>query len=580
MSRRTKTWSRLLSPLALAPALFALTCSSGSKNTNGQAGSTGAAGTAGTGTAGTGTAGTGTAGTGTAGTGTAGTGTAGTGTAGTGTAGTGTAGAGTAGASGGASGTAIDAANSVLERNKHPSRDGFFIDPLLTKANVAKLVLDTVFKPSYGAKMWASPLYVKNGPGGKGVFIVVNTNNDVFAFDETTGAIAWQHSIGMAASGTGAGCGEGPIGISGTPVIDAASRTLFVAGGIGTGGVMRHEVHALSIDDGMPRAGWPVNLQGKQGSGQTFNSSVHNQRGSLSLVNGILYVPYGGYNGDCGGYHGWVFAIDTRDPTKIGAWATGGQGEAIWASGGLASDGTAVFATTGNSTIGIANHADSEEIVKLTGMASVDRATGIFYPGDWRNMDGGDADLGASSPVYFEVPGATPSKLVAAVAKNGSFYLVSSENLGGMGGAVFSYKATNGPSNGGSSVRTAMASYTTEKGRYVVFNGGAPICPGGQNGPIISVAISGGGAPKATTSWCSGPDTSASPIVTSTDGTHDVIVWYASQQKLYGVDGDTGAVVFTSNEGCGTPRRWTSPIETNGRVVFGTDGRLCSWKLP
>ena len=39
--------------------------------------------------------------------------------------------------------------------------------------------------------MWASPLYIANGPGGKGAFIAVTTGNNVFALDETTGAIKW-----------------------------------------------------------------------------------------------------------------------------------------------------------------------------------------------------------------------------------------------------------------------------------------------------------------------------------------------------------------------------------------------------
>ena len=46
--------------------------------------------------------------------------------------------------------------------------------------------------------MWASPLYLENGPGGKGVFIAVTNGNNVFALDETTGAMVWMHNIGTA----------------------------------------------------------------------------------------------------------------------------------------------------------------------------------------------------------------------------------------------------------------------------------------------------------------------------------------------------------------------------------------------
>ena len=594
--------------LLLVFSLLPLACTSGTGRSNtgnpGQAGSaSGSAGSSGgnPGTAGSGspagtagvTGGSGTAGSGGSGNPT-GTGGATGGTTGTGGATAGT-GGGAAGATGGNPGTAgatggttritplVDTTSaSVLERNKHGSRDGAFVQPTLTKAKAATMALDANFMATFSGGMWASPLYLANGPGGKGIFIAVTTGNMVYALDETTGAVVWMHSIGMAATGTGAGCGEGPIGISGTPVIDAASRTLYVAGGIGGGGVMSHEVHALSVDDGTEKttpAGWPVKVGGMTSAWNTYsNPAVENQRGSLSLVNGILYVPYGGYNGDCGGYHGWVIAINTTNPSMKGAWATGGQGEAIWASGGLASDGTNVFATTGNSTNGIANHADSEEIVRLTGLSVVDRTTGLFWPTEWRNMDGSDADLGASSPVYFELAGSTPSTLVAAVAKNGFFYVANSKNLGGMAGAPINFKATNSGNNDGSSVRTAMASYETAMGRYVVFNGNSPKCPGTGGGSIMSIMIKPGAPPTATTAFCAPGGTNTSPITTSTDGKADTVIWYMSNGKLIGADGDTGAMVFGGGTGtCNNVRRWTSPIAANGRIVVGGDGHLCAW---
>jgi hypothetical protein len=506
-----------------------------------------------------------------------------------GTPGTGGATAGTGGLTGIAGSTGVagagtggvppaDTSTSVLERNKHPSRDGAFVQPTLTKAKAATMALDANFMANFNGGMWASPLYMANGPNGKGAFFAVTTSNMVYALDETTGAIIWMHSIGMASNSTGAGCGDGPIGISGTPVIDAKTRTLYVAGGVGDG-VMRHEVHALNIDDGMEKttpAGWPVLVNGMKSGGTSFTQNVENQRGSLSLVNGILYIPYGGYNGDCGGYHGWVIAIDTTDPTKTGAWATGGQGEAIWAAGGMASDGTNIFATTGNGRVPA--HLDSEEIVRLTGLATVDTMTGRFWATDYQNMDGGDADLGASSPVYFELPGATPSTLVAAVAKNGSFYVANSKNLGGAGGAVITMKATNSNNNDGTSVRTAMATYQTAMGRYVLFNGNVPKCPMGSNGSIMSILMKPAAPPTATIAFCAPGGTSTSPITTSTDGTSETVIWYMSNNKLIGADGDTGAMIFGGGTGtCSNVRRWTSPIAVNGRIVVGGDGHLCSW---
>ena len=41
-------------------------------------------------------------------------------------------------------------------------------------------------------------------------------------------------------------------------------------------------------------------------------------RGALALVNGSVYVPYSGYFGDCGSYHGWVVGVEINNPCQRG----------------------------------------------------------------------------------------------------------------------------------------------------------------------------------------------------------------------------------------------------------------------
>jgi hypothetical protein len=498
-----------------------------------------------------------------------------------GTAGTGT-GGGTAGAAGaaGAGGTS-DTSQSVLERNKHPSRDGYFVQPTLTAAAAAKLTRDTAFAPKFTGNMWASPLYLEQGPGGKGAFFAVTTGNDVFAFDETTGAQVWTTNIGSSPTNSGAGCGSiHPIGILSTPVIDAATRTIYVAGAIGTASITRHEVHALSVDDGKEKAGFPVIVGGTSGS-TTFTPSPQNQRSALSLVNGTLYVAYGGHVGDCGPYHGWVVGIDTTDPTKKGGWATLGQGEGIWAPGGMASDGNGVFAVTGNSTVGAADHmsSDSEQVVRITGVGVLNRSNqNLFFPSRWRTMDSGDQDFGSASPVYITVPGSTPSNMLAAASKDGHLYLLDAANLGGMDG--FKADLTVGGSN---SLHTSLGSYKTAKGTYVMFgmdSGGK--CPaGGASGAVVmSVLIAPGSPPKPSVAWCAAHAGAVpGPIATTTDGTADPIVWFMSGTSLVGVDGDTGKSIYTGSgmNACSNVEQWTALIAAKGRIVSPSNGTLCSW---
>jgi hypothetical protein len=498
----------------------------------------------------------------------------------------GSAGGGTAGGTGtgGSVGGSTGADQSVLERNKNPSRDGHFIQPTLTKTAAATMSQTSGFAASFNGTMYASPLYMENGPGGKGAFFAVTTGNDVYALDETTGAVVWMHNVGSSPQQSGAGCGSiNPIGIESTPVIDAASRTIFIGAAIGTSNIQRHEVHALSIDDGTEKTGWPVDVSTVPASGgTTFMPQPENQRSALSLVGGTVYVAYGGHVGDCGPYHGWVVGIKADNPAMKGGWATGGQGEGIWAAAGMASDGNGVFASTGNRTGGGGStHQDSEEVVRITGLGT--RAD-AFYPTTpmngttprWQAMDSADADIASVNPVYVEQSGSTPSKMVLQLSKDGHLYILDAVALGGADGHKLDFMVTST----GMSIHTAPAAYRTSQGLYFVFSTtmGANMCPGGVSGrAVVSLRIAPGSPPKPSIVWCAAmANTTTGPIATTTDGTSNAIVWFTSGGVLKGVDGDTGAEIV-SNGNCSNIQRWTSPIAVKGRIVAGGNGHLCSW---
>jgi hypothetical protein len=95
---------------------------------------------------------------------------------------------------------------------------------------------------------------------------------------------------------------------------------------------------------------------------------------------------------------------------------------------------------------------------------------------------------------------------------------------------------------------------------------------------VMAVRLSSANPPVPTVAWCaalSSPTTA--PIATSTDGTANTVVWYSSGGKLVGVDGDTGARIYTSSNSCSGVQQWTSPIAANGHIVVGGNGHLCSW---
>jgi len=486
----------------------------------------------------------------------------------------GSGGAGNGGSGGAAGSVPIDVDESVLQRGKNDARTAHFIQPSLTMASMNRMAMDVTFKATFSGNMEASPLFVASTTPGRGLFFAATTKNDIYALDETTGAVVWHRNLGAAGHG-----------IRSTPVIDAGGRAIFVAGDFAN--PTRHEIHALSVDTGseLP-GGWPVDASKIVSSDNvTFNSPDQNQRSALSLVNGVLYVAFGGYFGDGGNYHGWVIAVDTKNPKSVVGWSSKGSAEGIWAAGGMASDGNGVFAITGNSHSAHGDHtnSDGEEVLRITDMAVPHRdKANLFYPDIWNSMDSSDKDFGSCSPLVLAVPGSTPSTLLVAPAKPGHVYFLDVNNLGGLAGQLrdLVVAATNAES-----VYTAPTAYTTDTGVHVAITttiGAA--CPGGaKNSQLLSILLHPGSPPAPQIMWCATTSDDdeirrRSPISTTSDGHSNAIVWFMNGSKLNAFDGNSGAPLYQGGTDlCGGVRRHTSPIAARGRIVVGADGHLCSW---
>jgi hypothetical protein len=357
-----------------------------------------------------------------------------------------------------------------------------------------------------------------------------------------------------------------------------------------------HEIHALSVTTGMEVAGWPVNLAQLKSGNLAFSSKDQNQRSALSLVNGILYVAYGGYCGDAGNYRGWVVAVNSKDPTKMGAWATmDARQSGIWAPGGLASDGNGVFAVTGNSGVTGTNHSgsDSEEILRLTDLAVPHRDNAnMFLPSEWSDpMNSSDKDFGASSPAVITVPNSTPSSVIVAPSKPGRVYFLDDSNLGGPQGQ-FAEVVVAGTTD--QSVYTAPSAYQAATGVYVAISTGVKsACPKGGDGNVMSILMQPGKPPMPKIAWCAAitagdPTTFRSPISTNSAGSADPIVWMINGNNLNGFDGETGAVLYDSGMGaapssCAGVAKFTAPIAADGHIVTGGSAggqsHLCSWSV-
>ncbi|HEX4456690.1 MAG TPA: hypothetical protein VIA18_01895, partial [Polyangia bacterium] len=424
----------------------------------------------------------------------------------------GSGGDGSAGGGGSAGGMGTDdTTQSVLMRGHDIYRRATFVQPGLTTAAVATMAPDTTFNtnatfPANGNTQnqgTASVLYIETGPAAAGcptgatgctataraanaglffAFPALGSNPNAVAFDETTGLTVWTAHLQT-----------GGDGVRGTPVIDEASRRLFVVTGNNP-----HLVHALNIDDGteITTGGWPVTLSSTTltYNNTGFNSGAQNEHGALLLLNNILYIPFGGQYGDGGTYLGWIVAVDITDPTKLAGWSTISPRSGIWGSGGLTSDGTYVYGVTGDTT-GLARTdpasgaviSDSEEVVRVKGMAVFSRdEASVFVPMEWTTWDRptGDLDFGASTPAYVPLPaGSKVPSLLLAPAKAGRLYALNGADISGgkypgVGGELNSVQVA---STTGESVYTAPTIYSSAAGLHVAINvGQAPNkCPTG-----------------------------------------------------------------------------------------------------
>jgi hypothetical protein len=461
----------------------------------------------------------------------------------------------------------------VTQEHNNPSRDGVYIDAGFTPSAAANLVRDLNFDGTIVGHVYAQPLYIEGGPNGP-MIIAVTESNNVYALHADTGTVIWQVNLGSSVPLSELFCGNiDPVGITGTPVVDLTSRSLFLDALV-EGTTKKHFLYSLNVDTGVTNAGWPVDVNATANyNSMTFTSLIQEERGALALVNGIVYASYSGYVGDCQNYHGWVVGVDINNPSNVHAWATTAVGGGIWGHGGVASDGTNMFVVTGNTFNTGGNWMGGEAIIRLqAGPTWTGQPTDYWAPTNWFSLDNSDTDVGGVSATVVDVPGATPSQFVLALGKDSNAYLINRNNLGGITLPVT--QANVGGINRG----TSAVTYHTSQGTYIAFHNDA--------GAIRAYKITATNPPTIAFAWSQNQTGRGSPWVTTTDGTNNVIVWVAGvagDQRLHAYDGDTGAVVYAgggANELMSGTRQWNTGMVARGRIYFGADNKIYAFKLP
>jgi outer membrane protein assembly factor BamB len=464
--------------------------------------------------------------------------------------------------------------SSVVTYHGALDRAGRYVVPGLTYDRARGLHLDASFHAAFRGGVYAQPLLWRR-PGSGGAMLIVATDEDeVYAIDAESGAQMWERTLGEPVPRAALPCGNiSPLGVTGTPVIDPARATLYLDAMVMRAGEPRHEIYGLALADGSIEPGWPVDVAtALKGS---FTPSVQNERGALALFGGKVFVPYSGHFGDCGDYHGLVVGVSQSDPAKVASFSTRARGGGIWAQGGVSGDGESLFAATGN-TFGASAWSDGEAVLRLG--PSLERPAArrdYFAPSNWSLLDRADQDLGGTAPIPLDVPSAKGGvrKLIFAIDKTGEAYLLDRDNLGGIGGALFTAHVM--------ATRTiaSPAVWSASDGVFVALQGEGANCPPSSSGKgLVALKVRVDPSPAIETVWCVAvAGNRGSPIVTTTDGRENPIVFIVGAEgdyRLHAFRGDDGELLASPPERLRGFRKYQTLIAAGDRLYVASGGQV------
>ena len=250
------------------------------------------------------------------------------------------------------------------------------------------------------------------------------------------------------------------------------------------------------------------------------------------------------------------------------------RGGGIWAQGGVTSDGTSLFAATGN-TFFAKEWGDGEAVFRFgPDLARPVADRDYFAASDWRDLDAHDLDLGGTAPIPLDVPTATGvRKLILAIGKNGDAYLLDRNNLGGIGGELAREHV--------GIVKTAVSPAVWSAGDdvLVAMETVGVNCPPDKPGTgLLVLRIRANPAPAIDTAWCASvASVHGSPIVTTTDGRSNPIVFALGaygDRRLYAFRGDTGELIVSPALRMIGTRDFQTLIAAEDRLYVAADGKV------
>lgn len=323
-------------------------------------------------------------------------------------------------------------------------------------------------KIALDGQVYASPIIVGS------TVVVATEKNNVYGLS-LTGQQRWKVTLGSPIPRSALPCGNiDPLGVTGTPVYDPASRSVFLVASVGS--KVRHDLVALDPATGAIRWRRSVDLPGT-------DAQAMQERGALTVLAGRVWVPFGGLAGDCGAYKGRLVGVPTANGEPISYTVPTTREAGIWTPPGPTVFGSSLLVAVGNGESVGGTYDFSDSVLRIAGNKLVDS----FSPSTWASDNAADLDLGSQGPALVG------GKWVFTAGKSGTAYVLSATKLGGIGGQVAQAKVCR--SFGGTAVlgNTVYVPCTDGVRAVRISDSGRPTVAWRAAGSVAGSPVVGGG---------------------------------------------------------------------------------------
>lgn len=477
---------------------------------------------------------------------------------------------------------------------------------LLTPSNVAGGHFGKLGSYALDGKVYGQPLYIP-AIAGHDLIIAATMHGSVYALDaNTAGKVIWgpitlvtPRTVYPYADNTDVYYNQ-EIGCKATPVVDVPNGWVFASCANSTPNTIVSRVDLATganliqrtIAGTVSGTGDPASDHANSNSHNisladtvsggvlSFNPVMQSSNTALALIAGVVYVGFGSYV-DYHPYHGWLFALnESLVITAVFCSTPNGGGGGIWmgASGGVSSDGTDVYAVTGNGDYdGTANWGMSA-LRMNSSLAILD----WFTPSNYAAMNAADSDLGSGAAI--QIPS---SNRIVLGSKDYRIFNLDRTCMGHLGGAV-------GGCGGAEIFGTdPIGSITDHSGIYngLYFNG-STYFPN-TNGKIYKNTITAGTFDETAVTSAATYEFPGAQMAASSNGTSNGVIWavvnsvsalFAEQQgTLVALNPSDMSVYYTSatraNDALGLVSKYAAPSPANGKVYVSAGSAVVVYGL-